>query len=151
MNEIRTEITLEAPVERIWELFADTGLYPHWNTLFPQAAGTMEVGGEVELTVSLPGLAPFTIRPTMLAVEPGAGFSWQHSILSACIFSWRYGVDLEALPPGSLKLIQRSRFGGVLGPLFSLGMKRSVADGMAHLNQRLRRWGEKGNVQCLRC
>jgi len=83
MSEVRTEITIEAPVERIRELLADFGLYPHW---------------------------------------------------------------MEPVVP-----LQSSEFGGILAPLFDLGLRASVAGGMGQMNEAIRRWGEKGNIQCLRC
>jgi len=151
MNEIRTEISIEAPVERIWELLADLNLYPHWNPLFPRATGRMDAGEQLELAVNLPEVGSFVIKPMMVAVEPQSRFCWQHTLLFAGLFTWRYCAELKILAPQSLLFIQRSEFGGILGPLFNLGLRRSVAGGLAAMNEAIRRWGEKGNIQCLRC
>ena len=151
MNEVRTEISIEAPVERIWELLADLSLYPHWNPLFPRATGRMDAGEQLELAVNLPEVGSFVIKPTMVAVEPQSRFCWQHTLLFAGLFTWRYCTELEILAPHSLIFIQRSEFGGILGPLFNLGLRRSVAGGLAAMNEAIRRWGERGNIQCLRC
>ena len=53
MNDILTEITLEAPAERIWELLADCSLYPYWNPLFQQATGRMAVGVVIVFAASV--------------------------------------------------------------------------------------------------
>lgn len=151
MKEIRTEITLETPVERIWELLADCKLYPQWNPLFQRATGRMNAGEQLELVVNLPEIGPFVVRPKMLAVEPQSRFCWQHTLLFAGLFTWKYCTELEILAPHRLKFIQRSEFGGILGPLFNLGMGASVRAGLAQMNEAIRRWGEKGNIQCLRC
>lgn len=151
MMEIRTEIALDAPIERIWELLADFSLYPHWNPLFQQATGRMDSGTQLELVVNLPEIAPFVVQPKLLAVEPLSRFCWQHVLLSAGLFSWTYCAELEMHTPRGLKFIQRSAFGGMLGPLFNLGLIRSVSAGMANMNQAIRRWGEKDNIHCLRC
>lgn len=151
MNEVRTEITIEAPVERIWELLADLSLYPHWNPLFQRATGRMDAGEQVELAVNLPEIGSFVVRPMMVAVEPQARFCWQHTWLSAGLFAWRYCAELEILAPHSLKFIQSSEFRGILGPLYHLGLRGPVAGGLAAMNEAIRRWGEKGNIQCLRC
>jgi len=151
MSEVRTEITIEAPVERIWELLTDFGLYPHWNPLFQRATGRMHAGEQLELVVSLPEIGPFVVRPKMLAVEPEARFCWQHTLLFAGIFTWKYCAELEILAPNRLKYIQSSEFGGILAPLFNLGLRASVAGGLGQMNEAIRRWGEKGNIQCLRC
>ena len=148
---MRTEITLEAPVDRIWELLADFALYPHWNPLFQQATGRWSVGEKLELVVNLPGIDPFNVKPKVLIVEPGKRFSWQHTLLFAGLLSWSYCNELEILTPERLKFIQRTEFRGILGPLFNLGLRGSVAGGLAKMNEAIRRWGETGNIQCLRC
>lgn len=150
MNEVRTEITIEAPVERIWELLADLGLYPHWNPLFQRATGRLHAGEQLELVVTLPGIPPFVVSPTLLAVEPESDFCWQHALLFGA-FTWKYCVELEILDPNRLKFRQSSQFGGIFAPLFNLALGASVAGGLEQMNQAIRRWGEKGNIQCLKC
>lgn len=151
MNELRTELSLEAPAERIWELLTDLKLYPQWNPLFQRATGKMSVGEKLELEVHLPDIDPFIVSPKIQSVEIRSGFCWKHTVLSVGFFTWKYCAELEILAPDRLKFIQRSSFGGILGPLFSLGMKTSVMDGLIRMNEAMRRWGEKGNIQCLRC
>lgn len=151
MKDLRTEITLEAPVDRIWELLADCSLYRHWNPLFTQAKGLLNAGSRLELVVTLPRIAPFPVEPKLLAVEPIKGFCWQHTLLSARVLSWKYGNELEAVGQQQAKFIQKSEFGGILGPVFHLGLSESVSQGMEQMNEALRRWSEKGNIQCPRC
>lgn len=151
MKELRTEITLEAPVERIWEMLADCSLYRHWNPLFSEAKGDLTVGGRLELVVALPEIAPFRVEPELLTVEPQRGFCWRHTVLWAGIMTWKYRVELEVVDAQRVRLVQGSAFGGLLGPLFGLGLGGSVRAGMERMNEALRRWGEKGNVRCLRC
>jgi len=151
MAEIQTEITLAAPAERIWALIADFNLYPHWNPLFQKGTGGMNVGEHLDLTVHLPGINPFTITPKVLNVEPSARLGWRHTVMSAVLLTWEYAVVLEQLGSERLKFIQRSRFGGLLGPLFSLALERPITEGLLGLNEAVRRWGEKGNIRCLKC
>ncbi|MFA7405162.1 MAG: SRPBCC domain-containing protein [Pelobacteraceae bacterium] len=151
MNEIRTEITLEAPVERIWELLADCTLYPFWNPLFKQVTGRMVVGESMNFMVSLPDITPFLIKPKVLSVKPAKGFCWQQTLYFAGLFSWKYCTELEVISLQHSKYIQKFHFGGILGPLSSLAMRGEVTAGLSKMNEALRRWGEKGNIQCLKC
>lgn len=151
MKELRTEITLQAPVERIWEMLADCSLYRHWNPLFSEAKGDLTAGGRLELVVALPEIAPFRVEPELLTVEPQKGFCWRHTLLLGGMMTWKYRVELEVIDAQRVRLVQGSAFGGLLGPLFRLGLGGSVRAGMERMNEALRRWGEKGNVQCLRC
>ena len=151
MNELRTERTLEAPVDRIWELLADCSLYQQWNPLFTQEKGLLKVGNRLELVVTLPEIPPFRIEPKLLIVEPIKRLSWQHTLLFAGVLSWKYCNELDVLSPQRVKFIQRSQFGGILGPVGNLGLGESLGAGMGKVNEALRHWGEKGNVQCLKC
>lgn len=151
MAEIRTEIVLDSPVERIWQLLSNHALYQHWNPLFQKATGNLITGGQLELAVHLPSLSPFTIMPRIVMVKPFSGFCWQHKLLFAWLFNWKYCSELKLVAPDRLKFVQWSVFGGILGPLFSLSLKSTVAEGLEKLNLAVRRWGEKGNIPCLRC
>ena len=151
MAEIRTEITLDSPIDRIWQLLSDHALYKEWNSLFQKATGGLSTGEQLELVVHLPTMSPFIITPKVVMVKPLSGFCWQHKLYSAWLFNWKYCSELVLLAPDRLKFIQRSVFGGILGPLFNIGMKTSVAEGLGKLNLATHRWGEKGNIQCLRC
>jgi hypothetical protein len=151
MSEIQTEILLSAPAERIWTLITDFNLYSHWNPLFQKGTGCMNVGEHLDLTVHLPGITPFTITPKVLTVEPSVRFGWRHTTMSSALLTWEYAIELESLGPEHLKFVQKSRFGGLAGPLFSLALGRPVTEGLLGLNEAVRRWGEKGNVCCLKC
>jgi hypothetical protein len=146
-----TEITLEAPVERIWQLASDCSLYSGWNPLFQAGAGQMRSGERLELRVHLPGISPFVVNPTVLVADPESRFRWRHTWLWGGLLSWEYGIELEIVASNRLTLRQRSDFGGVLAPLFNFALKGAVVNGLIALNGAFRRWGEKGNVQCLRC
>lgn len=151
MHEIKTELTLAAPVDRIWELLTDCPLYPQWNPLFPRAAGRLETGGRLEIQVKLPGMEPFTITPEVVSVEAPSCVCWRHTLLFAGLFSWRYCFELEASAAEQVSFVQRSTFGGVLAPLFTLALGALLKDSLAELNRAVKRWGEKGNVRCLKC
>ena len=151
MAEQRTELLITAPAERIWELLCDLKLYQHWNPLFPRAAGTIEQGKELELTVHLPNMTDFTIRPVLTDVEAPKLLAWRHSFLTSLIFTWEYRIELEPAEEERLKIVQRSVFKGLLAPLFSFALSAPLREAQDHLNRALTRWGEKGNVRCLKC
>lgn len=46
MKELRTEIEIKAPPEKVWEILTDLARYPEWNPFFHHAVGTLKVGGE---------------------------------------------------------------------------------------------------------
>lgn len=151
MNEIRSEIVLEAPVERIWELLADCSLYPQWNPLFPRVTGQFKPCEQVELAVKLPEIGLFTIQSTIQEYEARTKLCWQHRSRFPGLYSWSYCCTLKSLESNRVEFSQRSTFGGLLAPLLQFGMGKMVSQGLAAMNSALKRWGEKGNIQCLKC
>lgn len=151
MNELTTEITLSAPAGRLWELVTDVDLYPHWNPLFKKGAGRLAVGEGLELLVELPEIPPFTITPRVMELDPHRAFSWRYTMGHSVLFSWRYAVEFDADGSGGTTFVQRSVFGGILAPLFRVALRGAVEKALAAMNRAMRRWGEKGNVTCLKC
>lgn len=151
MRQIRTEITLESPVERVWELLAECSIYPYWNPLFQQATGVMVAGEQLNLVVTLPGFSSIVVKPEVLTVEPFKGFCLQQTVYFPGLFSWKYCVELAVISLKHLTITQRFSFGGITGPIFTLVMREEVLAALTKMNDALRHWGEKGNVQCLKC
>jgi uncharacterized protein YndB with AHSA1/START domain len=44
VRELRTEVTINAPAERVWELLTDFGSFPDWNPFMLRARGEVGVG-----------------------------------------------------------------------------------------------------------
>ena len=144
MRILSKEIRLAAPAERVWELLSDLVLYPQWNPLFVKGEGTLSPNEGVELVVQLPNMAPFTIQPKVLTVEPHSTLSWQHKIISKGLLSWTYCYRLDPISCDRVRFIQTSQFDGCLGPLFNFALTVSLNEGMEQMGQAVKQWGEKG-------
>jgi len=149
--KIHTEITLDAPFDRVRELLADTGLYPQWNPLFPRISGELDVGKVIDVSVALPGIKPFSVRATVREESTGRSFCWRYRYPLPGLFSWIYRYEIETLERDRVKFVQESTYGGLLGPLYHLGMKIPLQGGMAELNKAVQRWGERRGISCLKC
>ncbi|QWV95296.1 SRPBCC domain-containing protein [Geomonas oryzisoli] len=150
MKPFHTETVLQTTRDRVWELLSDFSLYPQWNPLFPKLAGPGTVGSSHEMVVHLPGIDPFTVQAT-LDVKGEGGLSWHSVFLGRPVLTWTFSSRIRVVAPESLEVRLDSEFRGVLAPLFRFALARSMEEGMEQLNQALRRWGEKGNVRCMRC
>ena len=151
MPKIHTEITIIAPGERVRELLADTMLYPQWNPLFPQLTGRMEVGGQIEVTIALPGIKPFNVRATVREYTAGHHLCWRYGYRLPGLFSWTYCYRVEVTSSGEVKFMQDSIYSGLISPLYHLGMKKPLQQGMSELNKAVQRWGERRGISCLKC
>ena len=151
MLNIHTEITLDAPLDRVSELLADTSLYPQWHPLFPQVSGEMRGGAAIVVTVALPGIKPFGVPATIREVTSGRRLCWRYAYRLPGLFSWTYAYEVAELERGRVKFVQDSSYAGLLAPLYHLGMKGSLQQGMLELNKAVQRWGERRGISCLKC
>ena len=151
MLKIHTEITLDAPLERVSELLADTSLYPQWHPLFPQVSGEMRVGDAIVVTVALPGIKSFSVRATIREAVHGHRLGWRYAYRLPGLFSWTYAYEIAELERGRVRFVQDSTYAGLLAPLYYLGMKRPLQQGMLELNKAVQRWGERRGLSCLKC
>jgi len=55
MAVVRSEIEIDAPVARVWEILTDLERYPDWNPFTQRVESTLEVGAEVHLYTRLRG------------------------------------------------------------------------------------------------
>jgi hypothetical protein len=151
MLKIHTEITLDAPLDRVRELLADTALYPQWHPLFPQVSGEIGVGKAIVVTVALPGIKPFDVRATVREEGSGRLLCWRYSYPLPGLFSWTYRYEIVELERDRVQFVQDSSYAGLLAPLYHLGMKKPLQVGIAELNKAVQRWSERRGISCLKC
>lgn len=151
MLNLHTEIILDAPFDRVRDLFANTSLYPQWQPLFPQVSGEMRVGAAIVVTVALPEIKPFEVRAVIREFSAGSRLCWRYAYRLPNLFSWNYAYEVVELERGRVKFVQDSSYGGLLAPLYHLGMKGSLQRGMLELNRAVQRWGERRGMSCLKC
>src|SRR5688572_11790585 len=112
-HEIRTEIDIDAPPERVWAQLVDLPAYADWNPFITAAEGSPEAGRPLKLRMEPPGGRGITIRPKVTAVTPGATLEWLGHLGVPGIFDGRHRFDLTAAGSGT-HLVQRESFSGVL-------------------------------------
>lgn len=151
MLTLHTEITLDAPFDRVSDLLADTRLYPQWNPLFPQVSGEIGVGKGIDVSLALPDIKPFNVRATIREESAGHLLCWRYRYPLPGLFSWTYRYEVIELEDGRVKFVQDSAYAGLLAPLYYLGMNGPLRRGMAELNKAVQRWGERRGISCLKC
>lgn len=150
MIVLEAEVQITAPAARIWELLADGTSYANWNPMLRWGEGTLTPGSRQELTVTLPGISTFTLRPTVLTHVPQQELSWRHRLPIPGLASWTQSFAIEQLSPEVQRVSQRVILGGLLAPLYKVALGRMIQHGLDQSNGALRRQAEK-EVRCLRC
>lgn len=115
--EIRTEIEIEAPAERVWAVLSDLRSWEEWNP-FIKAAGRAEKGAKLLVEVTPPGLSTMKFSPTVVAAEPPHRLEWLGRVVIPGIFDGHHCFHLEQLDGGRTRLLHFEHFRGMLaGPV----------------------------------
>jgi hypothetical protein len=137
-HEIRTEIDIEAPPDRVWAELSDLDAYAGWNPFITKAEGAAEAGRRLSLRMKLAGGRAMTIRPRVTDVSPGSTLEWLGHLGVPGIFDGRHRFELTATPAGT-HLVQRETFGGVLVRPFRRSLDTGTRAGFEAMNEALRR------------
>jgi len=76
MREIRAEIEIDAPAERVWEVLVDFGAYPDWNLFMTSVTGRFEPGAYLRARIEAPGAKTRTLKLRVRAVDPLRELRW---------------------------------------------------------------------------
>ena len=141
VKELRTEIAIAAPPERVWDVLTDFDAYPTWNPFITSIAGRPEVGTELEVRIEPPGRRAMTFRPTVLAAEPQRRLAWLGRVLLPRVFDGEHSFEIEPSGDGGSRFTQRERFSGLLVPLLGATL-RKTEQGFVAMNRALKERAE---------
>ena len=133
---IATEITVSAPVERVWATLTDLDSYPRWNPFIVRAEG----GERLELAMvagAVEGGRPTTFRPRVLAAS-GRQLRWLGHLGIPGVFDGEHVFELEDLGDGTTRLVQREHFRGMLVPFMRSFLEGKTRAGFEAMNRSLK-------------
>jgi hypothetical protein len=130
---ITTHLTLNTPVERVWRTLTTLDEYHHWNPFITSAAGVLEVGERLDITIQPPGARPMRFKPWVTAVDPHRYVEWLGRLVVPGIFDGRHSFTLTPLTGGRTLLQQSETFSGALVPI-SGGILARTIEGFAAMN-----------------
>jgi len=137
MRELTTEIEIDAPAARVWQLLVGFEDYPGWNPFITSVAGEAREGESLRARV---GGLPF--RPVVLKVEPERELRWLGRLVLPGVFDGEHRFEIDPLGDSRVRFRQSERFTGVLVPLFWLFMRGATGRGFEAMNAALKRAAE---------
>jgi hypothetical protein len=137
MRELRREIEIDAPPERVWEVVTDVAAYPEWNPFISRISGELREGARLEVRIEPPGGRTTTFKPTVRTVEPNRELRWLGRLLVPGIFDGEHSLRIEPLEGGRSRFIQSERFSGILVGLVKGTLKKTAA-GFEQMNAELK-------------
>ncbi len=138
MKEIRTEVEIEAPPERVWRMLTDVAAFPEWNPFIRWARGDVKPGARLEVHLQPPGAKGMTFRPTVLKAEPPRELRWIGRLGLRGLFDGEHIFTIEEEGPERVRFVQREVFTGLLVPLMARSLDRNTRRGFEEMNRALK-------------
>jgi hypothetical protein len=137
VRELRREIEIEAPPERVWAVVTDFAAYPEWNPFIRRISGELREGARLEVRIEPPGARATTFKPTIRAVEANHELRWLGRLLLQGIFDGEHSLRIEPLGGGRSRFVQSERFSGLLVGLVK-GVLSKTEAGFEQMNTALK-------------
>lgn len=143
MRTIETEITINAPVEKVWQILTDFPAYPDWNPFIRRFDVAPKLGNRFSVTLQPHGSKPMTFKPVCLNLEPNKEFRWLGKLFVSGLFDGEHVFQLEPLPDGKTRLIHKEYFRGILVPLLWNMLDTKTRYSFNRMNEALKERSEK--------
>ena len=138
MKALHSEIAIEAPPERVWDVLVDLSRYPGWNPFIVAVIGAVEEGATLRVTLAPPGGRRITLKPRVTEVRPAGALEWLGHVGFPGLFDGRHRFELHRTLGGGTRFVQRETFTGLLVVLFARSLDRRTARGFADMNEALK-------------
>ena len=134
MKHLRTEITIQAPVEKVWSTLTDFDAYPRWNPFITRLTGDTTEGGKIEAR-----LMGMTIKPSIQRMEENIELRWVGHLGVPGIFDGEHYFRVHSAGAGATRFVHGERFTGVLVPIFALiGQFKKIENAFVDMNEALK-------------
>ena len=110
MRELRREIEINAPPERVWAVLTDFAAYPEWNPFIRRISGEAREGARLEVQIEPPGARAATFKPTVRAVEANRELRWLGRFLLPGVFDGEHRFQIEPMDGNRSRFVQSERF-----------------------------------------
>jgi hypothetical protein len=137
VRELRREIEVDAPPERVWAVVTDFASYPEWNPFIRRISGELRVGAKLEVQIEPPGGRALTFKPTVRAVDVNRELRWLGRLFLPRVFDGEHSHRIEQVDGGRSRFIQSERFSGLLVGLFG-GTLAKTETGFEQMNAALK-------------
>lgn len=138
MKKIETSVTINAPVEKVWEILMAFENYADWNPFISRVEGSPVEGSNLKNTMHLEGMKPQVFKPVILKVRQDREFRWLGSMFFKGIFDGEHYFLLEKDGEGRTKVIHGENFSGILSGLVMRMIGEKTQTGFKAMNLALK-------------
>ena len=137
MEQIKSEVFIDATIENIWATLLDFESYPKWNPFIKKIDGLLKIGSKLLVTIQPQNQKPMVFRPVILNATK-YHFSWIGNLGFKGIFDGEHHFKLEQYTPNQVKLIHYEKFSGILHKPILAIIRKSTQSGFGAMNLALK-------------
>ena len=146
MKEVFSEIEVQAPAERVWQVLIDFASYPEWNSFIRRIGGQPKQGTRLKVYIEPPGAKGRTFRPKVLKADPNHELRWLGRLLVPGLFNGDHIFTIENIGRDRVRFVQREIFSGLLVSHFAHESDTKIRLGFEQMNQALKLRVEQGGL-----
>lgn len=137
-RELRTEIMIDAPPDRVWDVLTDVRSMGDWNPFIKDVDKEFREGERMRIILAPPNRMPMTIRPRVLAVSPGRELRWRGHLGVPGLFDGEHVFEIHPAEGKSTRFVHREEFGGLLVPMLWRMLDTDTRQGFEEMNHALK-------------
>jgi len=146
MKNLETEIIIDAPKGKVWNLLMKHETYSDWNPFIKSIKGAVNVGKTIKVTLQPENKKPMIFTPVVLEKRKEEEFRWLGHFIVKGIFDGEHYFKLKDLGSGKTHFTQGENFRGILTGLFLRMVGESTLNGFNAMNMALKKQVEKKSV-----
>ena len=138
MKELRTEIEIGAPIEKVWSVLIDFENWKEWNPIVNNVSGNAVKGSKLKIVMKgKDGTDSMKYDAVITDIEEPKSFRWRATMMAGFLFTNDKIFDLESTGSGT-KLIHREEFTGLLLSLFWSKLEKGALPMLKTMNEALK-------------
>jgi hypothetical protein len=142
MKSCHTEIIINAPISKVWDILIDVERYPDWNPSVAKIWGTLKEGRLIFAHISpLKNVFPIQI----ISLKEEQELIWKGTLLNSGIMKGEHYYQLKDLGNGQTKLQHGERFTGLASALIPAALVSRMQANYNYHNQKLKIIAEQDN------
>jgi hypothetical protein len=143
---IETEIVIDAPPQKVWDVLMDTEKWKEWNGFMCYVGSPFVVGEPFELHLNTTGKAdakPMVAKPVVTVLDSEKKvLIWKGVIGAELVFHGIHSIELVAVEgnANATKLIHQEQMHGIMLPMLRLmGVVEANRKGCVTMNEALKK------------
>ncbi len=137
MREVRTEIQILAPIERVWQVLTDFENWKTWNPTVKQVNGSSSLGSKLDVIMSGKDCKEMAYHPYVLEAVPPKSFRWRAKMIAEFLFTNDRVFELRENAGGTI-FYHREEFSGLMVPMIWKRLNQFVLPTLEKMNAALK-------------